>query len=92
MASTVTTYQQQYYEKNKEKLREKSREREKKKRILAKAFVKASTRTNNELPSLNATQEADNLQTMIAAYAIPPLLIISTFLMVREMTNTYSET
>jgi hypothetical protein len=29
---------------------------------------------------------------MIATYAIPPMIMISTFLMIREMTNIYSET
>jgi hypothetical protein len=89
MANTAK-YHQQYYEKNKEKLREKAREREKQKRNLAKAFVKTSTPVSSK--SLPPSAPEDSLQTMVTAYAIPPLLLLSTFLMIREMANVYAET
>jgi hypothetical protein len=83
-------YQQAYYEKNKDKIREKAREREKQKRMLAKTFAKGATPPKAESSSPNT--EANRLQSLITAYAIPPLLLISSFLMIREMVNVYANT
>src|SRR4051794_31217798 len=89
MATAATIYHQAYYQKNKDRLRAKARERQKRHRILSQAFVKASTRPSAESSSQNS--EENRLQALITAYAIPPLLMLLTFLMIREMTRVYSE-